>query len=153
MCVCVCKRERASVSMLFAAVRDLLLLLFEPWQQLLFYVATHNSEQTRISICEKHTSYPSACVCAKERVCAGWEEKHVEYYEMIMETGPSVTERTGETADVRCRFHKDEETKQHSAVRIPLITQLELSYMLMFCVKLLFSPTSAPFTCTANLTF
>lgn len=46
-----------------AAMRDLLFSLFEPWQQLLFYVATHTREQTRISICEKHTSYISVCVC------------------------------------------------------------------------------------------
>lgn len=51
---------------LSAAVWDLLLLLFEPWQQLLFYATTHKSEQTRISICEKHTSYVHCvCVCAE----------------------------------------------------------------------------------------
>lgn len=62
-CVCMC--------VLSAAVWDLLLLLFEPWQQLLFYVTTHKSEQTRISICEKHTSYVHCvCVCVpKESVC------------------------------------------------------------------------------------
>lgn len=67
VCVCVC------ICVLSAAVWDLLLLLFEPWQQLLFYVATHKSEQTRISICEKHTSYVQCvCVCPcvrKESVC------------------------------------------------------------------------------------
>ena len=46
VCVCVC----VCVCVHYAAVRDLLLSLFEPWQQLLFYVATYNSEQTQISI-------------------------------------------------------------------------------------------------------
>lgn len=75
--------------MLFAAVWDLLLSLFEPWQQLLFYVATHSSEQTQISICEK-THQLSVCVC----LCrAATEKKNIEYYEMIMEVGASVTEK------------------------------------------------------------
>lgn len=81
----VCVREgdrkcvRVCVCVLFAAVRDLLLSLFEPWQQLLFYVTAHNSEQTQISICEKHTSYFYVCLCvcvSRVCVCRAEKKKH-----------------------------------------------------------------------------
>ena len=65
------------------------------------------------------------CVC--ESVPAGWdrEEEHFEFYEMVMEIRASVTERTGESAAVRCRLAQPER-KQLRVVRIHLRLQLQL---------------------------
>lgn len=74
------------------------------------------------------------CVClCVEGVCVfvqsrDWEEKHFEYYEMIMEIGASVRERVGETADGRCHFHRVGGKKLHCLVRIHLMLQLKQSY-------------------------
>lgn len=128
--------EQVCVCVLFAAMRDLLFSLFEPWQQLLFYAATHTREQTRISICEKHTSYFSQCVCVCRKsvllqVC-GWEEKEFQFYEMIMEIRASVTERTAEIADVRC---------QHRRSCTVMLEFIWCGSYMMFCIKLGSVPT------------